>query len=152
MVTPTKISPYGLIQEKLRDDPWKMLIACMMLNLTSIVQVRPIIKRFFELYPDAMAASGAKPDELATLLKPLGLYNRRSKTIIKFSRAWSKGGWKQLRDLPGVGKYAEDSYTIFVRGTLDAKPTDAKLVKYLVWANAEEKRNGQKGKSNGSGD
>lgn len=33
------VSPYGLIQEKLYKDPWKLLVACMLLNKTSGQQV-----------------------------------------------------------------------------------------------------------------
>lgn len=34
------VSPYGLIQEHLYQDPWKVLVACMLLNQTSGRQVR----------------------------------------------------------------------------------------------------------------
>ena len=33
-------SPFGLIEEQLYDDPWKLLVACILLNKTSITQVR----------------------------------------------------------------------------------------------------------------
>ena len=32
-------SPFGLIEEQLYDDPWKLLVACILLNKTSIAQV-----------------------------------------------------------------------------------------------------------------
>lgn len=32
-------SPYGLIEEMLYEDPWKLLVACMLLNVTSGLQV-----------------------------------------------------------------------------------------------------------------
>ena len=32
-------SPYGLIEEYLYHDPWKLLVACMLLNVTSGLQV-----------------------------------------------------------------------------------------------------------------
>ena len=110
-----------------------MLIACMMLNLTSIKQVRPVITEFFARFPDAEAASQADPEELAVLLKPLGLYNRRAKLIIRFSNAYN-GDWSDVTDLPGVGKYAADSYRMFVEGSLDVEPTDSKLKRYKEWA------------------
>jgi hypothetical protein len=31
-------SPYGLIEEQLYDNPWKLLVACILLNKTSISQ------------------------------------------------------------------------------------------------------------------
>lgn len=32
-------SPYGLIEEQLFGNPWKLLVACILLNKTSVVQV-----------------------------------------------------------------------------------------------------------------
>ena len=34
-------SPFGLIEEQLFGNPWKLLIACILLNKTSVVQVGP---------------------------------------------------------------------------------------------------------------
>lgn len=136
MQTPKKRSPYGLIQEELRDRPWRLLIACMMLNLTNIKQVRPVITQFFLQYPDAFAAANASHDEMASIIKPLGLYNRRTKNIIKFSYAWAFDDFdpQKIEKLTGIGKYAVDSYNIFVNGSLDVTPSDLKLKKYLEWA------------------
>ena len=45
-------SPYGLIEEQLYDNPWKLLVACILLNKTSATQVligtqlQPSILRF----------------------------------------------------------------------------------------------------------
>jgi len=111
----------------------------MMLNLTSIKQVRPVISEFFKRYPDAHAASKADTAELAVLLKPLGLYNRRAKLIIKFSNAYNED-WNDVAELPGVGKYASDSYRMFVQDSLDIEPTDSKLKRYKEWA-LNESRN-----------
>lgn len=33
------VSPFGLIEEELYSDPWRLLIACILLNKTSITQV-----------------------------------------------------------------------------------------------------------------
>ena len=33
------VSPFGLIEEELYGDPWRLLIACILLNKTSITQV-----------------------------------------------------------------------------------------------------------------
>ena len=44
-----------LIQERYFPDRWKMLVCCILLNLTSIKQVRPMIDDLFELVPDPYA-------------------------------------------------------------------------------------------------
>lgn len=136
--TPKYRSPYGLIQEDFRDEPWKLLICCIFLNLTNIKQVRSIIWEFFRLYPDADAASRADQLSLATLLKPLGLYNRRSKMIIRFSEAYARGGWCDVKKLPGIGTYASDSYEMFIIGNLNVEPTDSKLKTYKEWVLGRE--------------
>lgn len=132
MKTPNEISPYSLLQEELWRYPWKVMIACIMLNQTGYKQVRSVIWKFFERYPDALCAKEANVEELATILKPLGLYNRRAKTIVKFSREFNKG--LALEDCFGIGKYALDSYKIFCDRSLDVQPTDFKLKMYLEWA------------------
>jgi len=132
MKTPCDISPYSLLQEELWRFPWRVMIACIMLNLTSYKQVRNVIWDFFEEYPGALCAAEANPSELAEMLRPLGLYNRRAATIIKFSKQYSGG--LAIEDCHGIGKYALDSYTIFCLRSLDVEPTDSKLIMYMEWA------------------
>lgn len=136
METPKHASPFGLIQEELRDQPWRLLVACMMLNLTNIKQVRPVIEAFFDRFPTPELAAEANQAELAELIRSLGFYNRRSVSIIKLSRAYI-GTWTDVTKLPGVGKYAADSYRIFVEGKMDVIPTDKKLAKYIDWARSQ---------------
>jgi methyl-CpG-binding domain protein 4 len=142
MDTPRDASPYGLIQEELRDQPWRLLVACIMLNLTNIKQVRPIIWEFFRRYSTPEAAASADETELAELIRPLGLYNRRAKSIIRLSSAITRP-WRDVDDLPGVGKYAADSFRIFVEGKMDVDPTDAKLRKYVEWARNRDRSSTQ---------
>ena len=52
-------SPYGLIQEELYENPWKLLIACLFLNRTTGKLAIPFIWKFFELWPDPEATMNA---------------------------------------------------------------------------------------------
>ena len=70
---------------------------------------------------------------MAELLKPLGLHNRKAKVIKKLSTAILED-WNSVLELPGVGKYAADSYRIFIDGYIDIEPTDKELKKYKEWA------------------
>lgn len=45
----------------------------------------PVLWEFLEKYPSAEAARTADWRDVSELLKPLGLYDLRAKTIIKFS-------------------------------------------------------------------
>jgi len=135
VLTPLDVSPYCLIQEELRGNPWRLLVACMMLNQTSIKQVRPIIWDFFVRWPTASAAASADVDEMADFIRTLGLQNRRAALIVKMSAAlcsWDGSG--DVRSLPGVGRYASDSYRMFVSGDLVEDVADKELRRYVEWA------------------
>ena len=105
-----------------------------MLNLTSYKQVRKVIFEFFKKWPSPKKASQAKQEDMASMLKPLGFYNRRSKQIIRFSKEYLEKKWSDPIELYGVGKYAADSYKIFIERSLDVEPTDKKLIRYVNWA------------------
>tara|TARA_Y100001937_G_scaffold117105_1_gene169941 strand:+ start:485 stop:733 length:249 start_codon:yes stop_codon:yes gene_type:complete len=72
----------------------------------------------------------ADENELSELLKPLGLYRKRAKTLMKFSWMWING-FSDVMELHGVGKYAKDSWEIFQMNNKDVKPTDKVLLEYM---------------------
>uniref|UniRef100_T1ILG3 HhH-GPD domain-containing protein n=1 Tax=Strigamia maritima TaxID=126957 RepID=T1ILG3_STRMM len=131
--TPPK-SPYRLIQESLYHDPWKLLIATIFLNKTSAKSAIPIIWQFFEIWPTAKEARTADCKSLSELIKPLGLYEKRAKSIIQFSDEYLTKDWKYPIELHGIGKYGNDSYKIFcINEWKQVKPDDGKLIKYHQW-------------------
>lgn len=120
-----------LIQERYFPDRWKMLVCCLMLNLTSHKQVNPIIDGFFERWPNALKASEADELEMKEYLKSLGMYNKRAKTIIRMSKQFLEG-FSQPKQLYGCGKYASDSDLIFYQGRWkEVEPTDGALKRYI---------------------
>jgi methyl-CpG-binding domain protein 4 len=127
------MSPFELLQEIYHDDPWKSQVCCILLNCTRRVQVDGIRSELFDKYPTAAMMSQADPQELAELLRPLGFYNRRAKSLIRFSTEWSSLDWKHPRELYGIGQYAADSWDIFYNNRLDIEPNDGVLVKYRLW-------------------
>lgn len=131
----TKIpkSPFNLLQEIYIDDPWKILVCCILLNQTKRKQVDGIRDSFFEKWPNAKSLSRADVADVAKMIKSLGFYNRRSKTLIEFSKGWTDGQWKSPTELKGIGKYAMDSWEIFVNGKIVKKPTDHVLNDYIKW-------------------
>ena len=119
-----------LLQEVYQDDAWKMLVCCILLNLTKRTQVDIIRDELFTLYPTPNKMKNANVDKLAKLLQPLGLYNRRAKSLKRFSEDWIKG-FKSVDELYGIGQYAKDSWEIFQNDNLNVNPTDKVLLKYL---------------------
>lgn len=127
-------SPFNLVQEILFHDPWKLLIATIFLNRTSGKMAIPVLWEFLEKYPSAEVARTADWRDVSELLKPLGLYDLRAKTIIKFSDEYLTKQWRYPIELHGIGKYGNDSYRIFcVNEWKQVHPEDHKLNKYHDW-------------------
>jgi methyl-CpG-binding domain protein 4 len=119
-----------LLQEVYQDDAWKMLVCCILLNLTKRTQVDIIRDELFKLYPTPNKMKNANQSELSKLLQPLGLYNRRAKSLKRFSEDWVKG-FNSVDELYGIGQYAKDSWEIFQNNNRNVNPTDKVLVEYL---------------------
>ncbi|CAJ0941482.1 unnamed protein product [Ranitomeya imitator] len=106
-------SPFNLVQETLFHDPWKLLVATIFLNKTSGKMAVPVLWRFLEKYPTPDVARAADWKEMSELLQPLGLYELRAKTIVRFSDEFLTKKWRYPIELHGIGKYGNDSYRIF---------------------------------------
>uniref|UniRef100_A0A8C4QP54 Methyl-CpG-binding domain protein 4 n=1 Tax=Eptatretus burgeri TaxID=7764 RepID=A0A8C4QP54_EPTBU len=140
--TPPK-SPFNLVQEILFHDPWKLLLAAIFLNKTSAKLAIPALWEFLERYPSAQCARQAERDTLAQLLRPIGLFELRANTIIRFSDEFVTKKWKYPIELHGIGKYGNDSYRIFcINEWKMVKPRDAKLNLYHTWLWNNHKRLG----------
>jgi methyl-CpG-binding domain protein 4 len=124
-------SPHGLIQEDLWPNEWKILISCLMLNLTTRKQVDGVIYKFFDKWPDPASLEAAEAHELEDIIKPLGMWKKRSQTLLRFNREYLMGKWKTAKDIHGCGKYADDCWRIFCLGTWTSViPQDHALNKY----------------------
>lgn len=119
-----------LIQEDLIDDPWKMTVVCILLNQTTNQQVRKILPLLFDTIGNPEIASVTDPDEIYAIIRSTGFGNVKAKRIVDMSKKWCDG-FERVDDLPGVGKYAKESWEIFVEGRKDFIPSDKKLRKYL---------------------
>lgn len=136
-----------LLQEEYIDTewgPWKVIIICQCLNLTTWKQAEPALKTIFERWPnpDAVASLGYEGYEselkvFKEVLKPLGFVERRTLSIIAMSDAW----WKlyqihgddypkwDIRFFRGVGEYAHSAWNLFVLKRACA-PKDERLKWY----------------------
>ncbi len=126
-----------LIQEDYKNDPWKMLVCCILLNQTNNKQVRPILSSVFELIPNPQSAILCDKRVLADCIKTTGLQNIKADRIVKLSSKWVSG-FTDVRDLPGIGEYGRDSWKIFIEGNLKISPSDKKLRFYLSTLSSRE--------------
>lgn len=120
-----------LLQQEFQYDPHRMLLACIMLNQTSNKHVRQVIYSFFDRWPTPQSIIEADPNEIREHIRPLGFYNIRTNRIIQFTKEYITKKFTKISELHGIGKYAEDSYEIFINGNLNVQPTDKILRKYL---------------------
>lgn len=129
------MSPYGLLQEQLNKDPWKIFVCCIFCNLTKRVQAEPYFWEVLERWPSPASLANANPSKLQELIQPLGLAERRSKALIRMSYEYSIKDWREQPDmLYGIGKYASDAYRIFCTDEWrEVEPKDGALVNYLGW-------------------
>ena len=103
-------SPFGLLEEILWEDEWKLLVACMMLNCTTRLQVDRVLWRLFTLIPtpeeavrlgregggeeatedpfrdEDAAKSGL--DRIEDILAPLGLHRKRARAFVRLSEEY----------------------------------------------------------------
>jgi len=127
-------SPMNLVQEPYFGDEWKILVCCILLNLTTHKQVRKILPTLFKKYPEPDFMVLADEEDLRDILKPLGLSNKRAKTLMKFSKDYLSADWKTAKDLYGCGKYADDAWHIFCKGDWEnVTPTDHALNYYYSY-------------------
>lgn len=119
-----------LIQEEYVNDPWAMLVCCILLNQTNNKQVRPILKPLFDFIPHPQSAIDCDREILAAIIKTTGFQNIKTSRIVKMSEKWLEG-FNYVSELPGIGKYGLDSWNIFIEGDLTITTQDKKLAAYL---------------------
>jgi hypothetical protein len=131
--------------EGLETTGWRMIVGCMMLNQTGRSQVDRVWPAFFRRFPRAQSCifSGSLYfSEAYAILHPLGFGTRRTQRVHEFSCWWHYDrviGF-DIRDAPGVGQYAEDSWRIFVLGERTIEPDDKELRRYLGWPALQTKQ------------
>jgi A/G-specific adenine glycosylase len=101
-------------------DPYKILIAEIMLHRTQANQVEEIYNNFVERYPNFCSICDSTPDDITWELKTLGL-NWRSNLIYKLSCIICKRvngeiplKKDELIELPGIGPYIASAFLCLV--------------------------------------
>lgn len=131
--------------ELVKKSPWHMLVGCILLNQTTRKQVDRAWPKIFEVWPtpeEAVQADRTKLEIVRRALHPLGLENKRLKTIrrmsvdylMEYEHCEHDATHINVHSLYGCGKYASDSFKIFVLGENDIEeimPTDKELIRFL---------------------
>jgi A/G-specific adenine glycosylase len=91
-------------------DPFRILIAEVLLQRSRGTSVAPVYERLFERWPTAAELARARVDSIRSVIRPLELI-RRAETLKAIARVvTNRGSVPRLLDglleLPGVGQYA----------------------------------------------
>lgn len=122
-----------MIQDIYRSEPWKLAVCCIMLNQTTGVQVKKVMRMFFKKYPTLDSLKQADEDVVATILSTLGLQNVKAKRIIEFAQAVDNEKDLEncnIKAYPNMGDYAEESFDVFVKRKV-RQVNDREITKYL---------------------
>ncbi|KAB8336841.1 hypothetical protein FH972_021149 [Carpinus fangiana] len=150
---PLSAISFGLIQERLHDEPFQLLIAVLLLNRTKGIHSMPVFFSLVEKYPAPQTLAAAPVEDIVEAIRHLGFQNQRARKMISLAQAWvetppqkgrrfrtlnypCEGDGKDIKldevlsddderpaaleiaHLPGVGRYAWDSWRIFCRDRL----------------------------------
>jgi len=113
----------GAILERLREaypeattelrwsNPFELLIVTVLSAQTTDKKVNEVAPELFRRYPTAETLAQANPEELEPLLRPLGYYRQKARTLVNLARqlVGRYGGevprsMEALTSLPGVGR------------------------------------------------
>ena len=110
-------------------------------NINFVCSSKSFLDRMVQV-ANKESISKVEEQDIANFLKPIGLYNRRAKSIKRFTSEFLCKKWKYPIELHGIGKYGNDSYKIFVLGEWrSTKPNDKMLNKYHEWLLHENEKN-----------
>lgn len=117
-------------------DPWRVAVACILLDRAARRQADAVHRTLFRRYPTSgRLAYGAEDGELEALLRPLGGAAARADTLRRMSHRWTvaPAAWQcdDVRAYPGLGEYAQDSHMIFVCGRVHLSPADRVLREWV---------------------
>ncbi len=128
---------FRLIQEDYLDDPWKILVCCILLNRTTGRAVKEILPGLFSTYPTPEDMMEAEWLELYDSIAHLGFGHKRVLYLTEMSKVYASArhcGHElhlDVASLPGCGKYAQDCWDLLVLKKTPDGVTDKELLKYM---------------------
>ena len=99
---------FGLIQERLAHDPFKLLVAVIFLHQTKGSCALPVLLAFIKVFPTADVLSTADPENIEPFIRCLGLQRKRARLLVSLAKSWLaspplKGRRYRCLNYPGTG-------------------------------------------------
>lgn len=121
-----------LLQEQNSWDLWRFFLCCIALNNTNGWTARKVMGQFFYWFDEPEKVGSGHTLRIERLLEPLGLQKMRTKHFLAVSEAFTqkprhKGylmSRNEIMEIPGLGKYAADSYELLVSKNKSFVPTE----------------------------
>ena len=85
---PLHATSFGLVQERLCHDPFRLLIAVIFLNKTRGSVALPVFYQLMDRYPMPADLAAAKKEDVVEIIQHLGLQNQRAKKCINLAKTW----------------------------------------------------------------
>jgi A/G-specific adenine glycosylase len=103
-------------------DPYRVLVAEVMLQQTQVARVIPYYERFMAQFPDERALARADTETIHRAWKGLGYPSRVERLRACCQAVLVRGGWPttptELAELPGLGPYTSHSVACFAFGAV----------------------------------
>lgn len=103
--------------------PFEMLVVEVLLARTRAESVPPVARSLLERYPTPGELARASLQDVESILRPLGLYRKRARSLIELARVLEERysgsvpeRLEELLDLPYVGRYAASAFLCFHHG------------------------------------
>ena len=122
-----------MVQQQIKAPfkKWKHMVGVMCLNLTYRKHVKIVLPKLFAKYPNPKAYLRGRLKTQEQILKPLGMWQVRSKRIRKMTEDYLTWDGRDASELHGIGKYGSDSYQIFFNNFVPPNVQDKELKKYI---------------------
>jgi methyl-CpG-binding domain protein 4 len=137
MANTTPLSDDLMVQQQI-SGAWQHMVGVIMLNQTGRKPVKTVLPEFLSRWPTPEAYLESDPDEVKTVIRPLGFYNRRERSIRRMSEDYLTWDGSDATVLYGIGQYGSESYRIFFLGER-FEPQDKELRRYLGYPQLEKK-------------
>lgn len=123
-----------MIQDIYRSEPWKMIVCTILLNQTSGVQVKKMMRKFFKKFNSLQSIRDASEGQIVSEIRELGMQNVKAKRIKMFCSSFSDSV-DLMRDnivgFLGVGDYTQESIDVFIKRDNNVDAKDKEIRAYL---------------------
>ena len=141
-----------------KEYPLRMVVCCVLTARTKGRDSRVVARELMTEFPTAADLAGADVGRVRGIVGRLGFGEVRSRTLVALARRWLRffeGRWEGRTGfhvwglLPGCGKYAKDSWDLFLRDDHTVEPSDGVL---NLWLQKLRRKTDEEIRSGDSGD